>query len=268
MTLPETQPFLTPMALAAVVTMTTMAGTWWLARRIHNYGIVDAVWSFLFAPIAAAYATIGTGAPFRRALVAAMVALWSVRLGLHLIRRIKRDHPTEDRRYAALRSEWGRSADSRMLGFYQLQGILIIVLATPFLFPVFNPLTAIHPLEWSGIVVFLLGLAGESVSDSQLARFKRRRPEKNAVCESGLWHYSRHPNYFSEWLIWVGFAIFALPSPGGLIGLIAPLLMLHFLLNVTGIPMTEELAVVRKGGAYRKYQQTTSRFIPWLRKEQ
>lgn len=267
MTLTEFQPHMQLAGIATAMVLLAMGITWFVASALNNFGIVDAVWSFLFAPVAALYAVLGTGNFDRRVLVIGMVAFWSIRLGTHLTRRIYREHPKEDRRYAALRKEWGIRVNSRMLGFYLLQGLVIVVLSLPYLLPVFNSDSAIHPLELVGIGIFLTGLCGESLSDSQLARFKTENLAADAVCETGLWRHSRHPNYFFEWLIWIGFATFALPSPAGWLGLIAPALMLHFLLNITGIPMAEELAVARKGDAYRRYQQTTSRFIPWLRKE-
>lgn len=104
------------------------------------------------------------------------------------------------------------------------------------------------------------------LADRQLARFRADPANKGKVCQAGLWNYSRHPNYFFEWLVWVGYAVFALGSPWGWLGLIAPALMLHFLLNVTGIPMTEELSLKSKGDAYRAYQRTTSAFVPWFKK--
>lgn len=254
-------------AIATVMVLIALVITWLAALALKNFGIVDAVWSFLFAPVAALYASLGTGNTNRRLLVVGMVAIWSIRLGSYLTRRIQREHPKEDRRYAALRAEWGVRANSRMLAFYLLQGLVIIVLSLPYLLPVFNTDSAFHPLEYLGIGIFLTGLIGESLSDLQLARFKAAKHPSNAVCEVGLWRYSRHPNYFFEWMIWVGFATVALPSPAGWLGLIAPVLMFHFLVNVTGIPMAEELSVVRKGDAYRRYQHSTSRFIPWFRKE-
>jgi steroid 5-alpha reductase family enzyme len=84
------------------------------------------------------------------------------------------------------------------------------------------------------------------------------------VCNLGLWRYSRHPNYFFEFLIWVSFAIVALPVQYGYLGLISPLLILFFLFRVSGIPVTEEQALRSKGEAYRKYQRSTSAFIPWF----
>ena len=108
--------------------------------------------------------------------------------------------------------------------------------------------------------------ACEALADAQMKRFKAAPANRGQVCQVGLWRFSRHPNYFFEALIWVGFALFALGSPHGWIALSCPVLMLYFLLKVTGIPLTEEYAVKSKGAAYREYQRTTSAFIPWFHK--
>jgi steroid 5-alpha reductase family enzyme len=102
------------------------------------------------------------------------------------------------------------------------------------------------------------------VADSQLQSFKSNPANRSATCRVGLWRYSRHPNYFFEWLIWVAFAVFAMGSPYGYVAAFAPLLMLFFLFRVTGIPATEAQALRSKGDDYRQYQRTTSAFVPWF----
>jgi len=105
------------------------------------------------------------------------------------------------------------------------------------------------------------------VADAQLAKFKRIAANRGKVCRVGLWNYSRHPNYFFEWLVWVAWALFALPSPAGYVGLIGPVLMFYFLFRVTGIPATEAQALRSRGEEYRRYQETTSAFVPWFHKK-
>jgi steroid 5-alpha reductase family enzyme len=131
-----------------------------------------------------------------------------------------------------------------------------------------NPAAAIRPLEWLGLAIWIAGLAGESVADRQLARFKADAQNRGRVCEAGLWRYSRHPNYFFEWTIWVAYATFALASPPwGYAALAMPALMLHFLFNVTGVRATEAQALRSKGEAYREYQRRTSAFVPLPRRD-
>jgi steroid 5-alpha reductase family enzyme len=152
----------------------------------------------------------------------------------------------------------------RFLLFFEFQALLCLVLAAPFYLAASNPAPEITGLEYAGIAIWLAAIAGESIADRQLAAFKRDPANKGKTCRIGLWNYSRHPNYFFEWLIWVAFALFALDSPNGWAGLISPALILYFLFKVTGIPATEAQALRSRGEDYRRYQQTTSAFVPWF----
>ena len=140
------------------------------------------------------------------------------------------------------------------------------MLAAPLLAACLNPAPAIHPLEWAGLVLWAVTLAGEAVADRQLEVFRRDPASRGRTCRSGLWRYSRHPNYFFEWLVWVAYFVFALASPWGWATVYCPALMLYFLFRVTGIPATEEQAVRSRGDDYRDYQRTTSAFVPWFPK--
>jgi steroid 5-alpha reductase family enzyme len=141
-----------------------------------------------------------------------------------------------------------------------------VVLAIPFLAAARNPDPTLTALEWAAVALWALAMAGEATADAQLSKFKSDPANKGHTCQVGLWRYSRHPNYFFEWLIWVAFAMFALESSGGYWGLISPALILYFVLRVTGIPATEAQALRTRGAEYRLYQQTTSAFVPWFRK--
>jgi cyclopropane-fatty-acyl-phospholipid synthase len=246
------------LAVAAVMTMLWLLG---IARR--NFSYVDLGWSANFTLLATLYAVLADGDPLRRALIAAMFALWSLRLAWHLARRILGE--PEEGRYVDLRQRWsaGGHLHLKFLAFFQLQAALNVLLSVPLLIACLNRAPALHPLEYLGAAVWLLGLLGESAADRQLAAFKRVPANQGKVCDVGWWRYSRHPNYFFEWTIWVGFALFALASPYGWVALLAPALMLHFLLNVTGVKATEAQAARSRGAAYRHYQRTTSAFIPW-----
>lgn len=241
--------------------------TFLVARRLDNYGIVDAVWALLFTPVVLWYALAFEERGVREVILVLMTALWSLRLGVHLAFRIAAAHPEEDWRYRQLRDEWGERFNGRMFGFYQVQGILALVLTTPWLLAAADPRGGLGWWELAGVVLFGLAIGGEALADWQLRRFKRGGPSRGEVCRLGLWRFSRHPNYFFEWLIWVGFAVYALGSPFGWLGLISPALMLWLLLKVTGIPPTEEQAVKSKGEGYRAYQRTTPAFFPWFPRE-
>lgn len=258
--------FLVPLAWAALGVAVLMALVWAVCLRLDNLGIVDAAWSAGFLPVAVGFALTAHGAPVRRWVVAGMASVWSARLAVHLALRVAAHHPEEDSRYARLRAEWGRRWKRGAFWFFQLQGILLAGLSGVFLVPCLDPRDGLGATECLGVVVWAAAIAGEAIADWQLARFKADPANRGRVCQGGLWRYSRHPNYFFEWLVWVGYFAFAAASPGGGYTMICPLLMLFFLLRVTGIPLTEKLALERKGAAYREYQRTTSPFIPWFRR--
>ena len=109
-------------------------------------------------------------------------------------------------------------------------------------------------------------MLGETIADAQLAAFKKNPENNGKVCDKGLWGYSRHPNYFFQWLMWMSYFVFALASPYGYLAIISPAIILYLILKVTGIPMTEEQSIRSKGEAYIKYQQRVSAFVPWFKK--
>lgn len=260
-------PLLLGLGLLAVVLV--MSALWLLGLRRRNFSYVDIGWSANFALLALLYAALADGAPARRWLIAGMYAFWGLRLALHLAQRILGE--PEEGRYVQLRRDWGgageRAMNLKFYGFFQLQAGLNLLLSLPLLIACLNPAPALHPLEWLGLAIWCGGLLGETLADAQLARFKADPANRGRVCDVGLWRYSRHPNYFFEWTIWIAYASFALASPPwGYVGLLMPVLMLHFLLNVTGIKATEEQALRSRGEAYREYQRTTSAFVPWFPK--
>jgi steroid 5-alpha reductase family enzyme len=234
------------------------------ARCVNNYGIVDFAWSYAFSLVGFGYAFFATGWEIRRALLAAMVVTWSLRLGTHILIRVIKHHPEEDTRYQQLRLDWKKHLTAMMLGFFQLQGVSIVLLSIPFLIICFDPDGSLSWNEYLGALLWLTAITGESIADRQLARFKAKPANKGGVCDVGLWRYSRHPNYFFEWLIWVSYFIFGVTSPWGWVGIVSPLCILYLLLRVTGIPMTEKQSIRSRGDLYRRYQERTSAFIPWF----
>jgi steroid 5-alpha reductase family enzyme len=239
---------------------------WLAALRLKNLGIVDIAWSFGFLPIAIFFAATADGDVVRRLIIAGMAALWSLRLGTHVGVRVISHHPQEDVRYGKLRADWGANLKKKTFWFFQFQAAILAALSTVFLVPCLNKKAEITSLEWVGVAIWAIALAGESLADHQLKQFRANSANQGQICQRGLWNYSRHPNYFFEWLVWAGFFVFAYGSPGGCFTVLCPGLMLFFLLRVTGIPLTEELSVRSKGDAYRDYQRTTSAFVPWFKK--
>jgi steroid 5-alpha reductase family enzyme len=250
--------------IGAVVIFALFLGTWLLSRRLNNYSFVDIMWSYSFAVLAGLEALLSSGYILRRVLMFAMAALWSFRLGTHLLRRIASHHPHEDVRYQVLRAKWKDHLGSHFFLFFQAQGVMALLMFLPFLIAMRNPAPQMTAVEWTGLAMWLIGVSGESIADAQMRRFKANPASKGKVCEAGLWHYSRHPNYFFESVIWWGFWLFACGSPWGWTTLYAPLMMLYFLLCVTGIPLTEKCSLESKGDLYRDYQRRTSAFVPWF----
>lgn len=258
---------MTPLPLVTIGALTVcllMTALWLLGIRNRNFSYADIGWSANFALLAPIYATLGGGWPARKWVIAAMFALWSLRLASHLAKRIVGE--PEEGRYVELRQRWAGNLHAMFFGFFQLQALLNVVLALPMLIACLNPEPRLHLLEVVGVAIWLMGLIGESIADGQLAAFKRDAANRGKVCDAGLWRYSRHPNYFFEWTIWIGYAVFALASPWGWLALATPALMLHFLINVTGVKATEEQALRSKGELYRQYQQRTSMFVPLPRR--
>jgi steroid 5-alpha reductase family enzyme len=250
------------LALIAVA----MAAVWVLAVRIRNAGIVDVAWSANFTLLALLYAAIGPGQALRRALIASMSVVWSARLAIHLYVRVGGHHPVEDGRYQQLRKDWAPHADRRFFWFFQAQGLLNVILSLPTLVASANAAPTLSPLEWAAAALWAVAVFGESLADRQLDRFRKDPAHRGRTCQAGLWRYSRHPNYFFEWLVWVAYFLFALASPFGWVTVYCPLLMLYFLLRITGIPATEAQALKSRGDEYREYQRTTSPFVPWFRR--
>ena len=256
-----------PLWLLVVSALTLIAffvGTWRLSVRHDNYSFVDATWALSFAGVAILFTAGGDGWLSRRVIIATLVAAWSLRLGTYLWRRIANHHPEEDPRYAILRERWqGAGLARTFLGFFLGQALLVWLLMLPVYFICRNAEVGFKLVEIAGFVLWFIGLSGEAISDHQLKKYKSKHASQpNSLCNEGLWKYSRHPNYFFQSLLWWGLFLCALPVSGGWIAILAPLAMLYFLLRVTGIPLTEELAIKKRGELYREYQRTTSAFVP------
>lgn len=253
-------------AIAAVSLGLLFAGTYALARRMDNYGVVDIAWSYAFGALALFYSATLPGWTPRRWTLAALVLIWSGRLGTHLYARVMSHHPEEDRRYGELRTRWSADFPGKMFIFFQQQAASVLILGLPFFLITRNPAPAFHPLEYAGAALWLLSLLGEALADAQLAAFKRDPSGKGRVCDRGLWSVSRHPNYFFESCIWIGFFVIACASPWGWTSVIAPAGITYLVLRVTGVPMAEAQSLRSRGDAYRAYQRRVSVFVPWFPK--
>lgn len=250
-------------ALSAVMTL-----AWLVEQRTGNSGWIDTVWTFGLGAVGIVAALTPTssmtGLTARQQIVAALLGIWSLRLGAHIARRtagIK-----DDPRYAKLRKDWGAAqARWQMWLLLQKQALVSIPMAMAVFVAAHNPL----PLRFQdsvAIVVLLIGIGGEMLSDRQLRRFASKPGNKGKICDSGLWAWSRHPNYFFEWYGWLAYPLFAVDFSGaypwGWIAVAAPLCMYWLLVHVSGIPPLEEHMLKTRGDKFRAYQRRTSAFFP------
>lgn len=247
--------------------MAVVMGLLWLWQRAtDNAGVVDVGWTGGVGVAILAIAWVGEAPVPRRVLIGGLAAVWSVRLCLYIWR--DRIHgKAEDARYTSLRSKWGDKAAGLFLLFFQMQAVLVPVFALPAAVAANHNLSPLGWFDALGVGLFLLSIGGESLADRQLMQFRNRSEHAGATCRAGLWRYSRHPNYFFEWLHWWAYPCFAAGAAGWPLTLIGPALMLFFLFKVTGIPATEARALASRGEDYRAYQRTTSVFIPWFPKK-
>jgi steroid 5-alpha reductase family enzyme len=233
---------------------------WLWHLRLRNAGVVDVGWTVAIGLQAVTAAVLGPGDPTRRLIVGVVGGLWSLRLASHLAVRVASE--PEDARYAEIRARWGGNLMLKFLAFFLFQGVLATALAMPFFIAAADPSPALHPFLWAGVVLAVISVLGEGVADAQLRGFKANAANRGQVCRVGLWGWSRHPNYFFDWLVWCAFVLLALGSPWGWATVGSPLLMLYFLLRVTGIPATEAHSLRSRGEAYARYQREVSAFVP------
>ncbi len=243
-----------------------MVFVWLWAYKIKNAGVVDIFWSYNFPVIALILFFLANGFETRKLLICSMVFIAGLRLGTYLLIRVTKHLDDEEGRYKKIREEWAPKPDRKFFWFFQMQAASNVFLAIPFFIITANTNPELSALEYAGTALWIIGLLGESIADNQMKIFKKDPANKGKVCNIGLWNYSRHPNYFFEWLMWLAYFIFALASPYGYLAVISPLVILYLLLKVTGIPLTEEQSIRTRGDLYRQYQKTTSAFVPWFKK--
>jgi steroid 5-alpha reductase family enzyme len=245
--------------LALGVVMTAL---WLLSLPLRNASIVDIAWGPLFAVQALVYlAATPDGFAGRRVLITALVAVWAVRLALHVASR-NIGHG-EDSRYVAWRraagpSWWWRS----YLRVFVLQGLLAWVIGLPLYAAQAGGSQHWTPLDAIGAMVWAIGFIFEAVGDWQLRHFIANPANRGRTMRSGLWSLSRHPNYFGDATQWWGFWLIALAA-GGWWSVFAPAIMTFLLVRVSGVGLLEQTIVQRRPD-YADYMATTSAFIPWI----
>ena len=239
-----------------------MLALWAVHQLIRNASVADVGFCIGLIAVVLWYARQAAGETERKLLAVLMVCLYAGRLGGYLLfnRVVGKE---EDARYRELRRAWGALEGVKMFGYFQLQAAAVTAFSLPVLVVMQNPRPPFGLLELAGVLVWMGAVGGEALADWQLSRFRAQPWNHDRVCREGLWYYSRHPNYFFEWLHWWGYVVMALGAPGWPLTLIGPVGMGWTLLAVTGIPWAERQALKTRGEEYREYQQTTNAFVPW-----
>ncbi|WP_426690572.1 DUF1295 domain-containing protein [Rhodanobacter ginsengiterrae] len=235
---------------------------WQWQRKRSNAGIVDALWAAGVGGSAVLLALTGSGTPWTRLALALLGGTWGARLAVHLWRRVCGE--PEDGRYQNLRAHW-HGSQWKFFAFFQFQAVLIVLFALPFVAVARNP----HLSGWwllAAAAIWLFSVIGEAIADAQLAGFRHSPANKGRTCREGLWRYSRHPNYFFEWLHWFAYVCLAVGSPLAWLAWSGPLVMYVFLRWISGVPYTEAQALRNRGDDYRDYQRSTPMLIPWFPK--
>ena len=243
-----------------------MVLVWITSRLVNNSGIVDIAWALGFVLIPILYVVYSHSDTPRQWTIACMVAIWGLRLTWHLVLRFKHSYPKEDPRYSALKIKMGNYAEAKMLLIFLWQGTILTLLTAPLAVAIVDERANFSPFQIAAIIIWLVALYGESLADSQLTQFISNPDNKGQTCQIGLWRYSCHPNYFFEWLGSVAFFFYALDSPYGIWTIVCPMLLLHLLLNVSGVKPSEEHSLQSRSD-YEKYKKSTSPFVPWFRKK-
>lgn len=261
----EADPFsivLTAYLVMAVV----MVGLWVLQRRVRNASIAEVGWCMGLMLVVLWYTTQVDVGIERIILTAMLVVFYAGRLGRYILfsRVIGKE---EDPRYRRLREQWGASEPVNMFLYFQLQAVAVAVFSIPFLVVLWNPRPPTAVVELLGLLIWGVAIAGESRADRQLAYFRADPQNQGRVCREGLWRYSRHPNYFFEWLHWCSYVVMTMGASGWIFTLIGPIGMGWALLKLTGIPPAEAQALASRGEEYRDYQRTTNAFFPWSPKK-
>lgn len=237
-----------------------MSGCFVLALAVKRNDIADIIWGLAFI-VAVVTALFTSDEVTRRSFLAStLVFIWGGRLSIRiLLRNLKK---SEDFRYKEWREQWGDKFLIRtFLQVFMLQGVLALVVVSPVLMIIAAPATRLAPLDYIGVAVWVIGFFFETVGDYQLDVFKRRPSAKGKIMKTGLWRYSRHPNYFGEVTMWWGLYLIALSVPYGFLSFIGPLTITTLILKVSGIPMLEKK--YKENAAFQEYAKKTNAFFPW-----
>jgi steroid 5-alpha reductase family enzyme len=250
--------------VAAGAVFAYMTAVFLAALVKKNNSIVDVAWGPGFILVALVTLFLEPGVLARQVLVGGLVAVWGLRLAVHIF--LRNWGRGEDFRYAKWRREWGRWFVPRsFLQVFMLQGVFMLMISSPILLVNRSTERGLTLFDALGSVVWLVGFFFEAVGDYQLKKFKEKPESRGKIMMSGLWMYTRHPNYFGEAALWWGIWLLALSVPGGWAGIISPLTIGFLLLKVSGVTMLEKKYAGNE--EFAAYARRTSSFFPLLPKK-
>jgi len=254
---------MTDLVLTTVLVLSgCLVSLWLLSLALKDSSVIDYFWGFGFIIIVLLGFGLGSGFIDRRSLITLLVVIWGVRLSTYLLRRNL--GKGEDYRYQAFRAAAG--ANYWWTSFFKvfaLQGLIMVAIATPLWAALTSPNPAtLTVLDLAGVVLWCIGMIFETIGDAQLAAFRRDPANKGKVLRTGLWRYTRHPNYFGEAVLWWGYGLIGLAAAGGWWTIYAPAVMTLLLIKVSGVSLLEQSLIHRKPG-YAEYVRSTNAFVPW-----
>ncbi len=251
-------------AIVIGVPFVILSAIWWYHEQTKKSGWIDVAWTVAVGTAGAWGAVAGHGEaiPERAWLYGAMAAAWGIRLAIHLAARTLK-HP-DDPRYAKMRHVWGKSAPVRMYGMLMVQAFAAAILALAITVAAHASDGPVQPVDMAAVALFAVAWIGETLADAQMRAFRADPGNKGKIMQSGLWAWSRHPNYFFEWLSWCAFAVGAFAgSPLAIVAALpAPVLMFHLLHNVSGVPMLEKYLRSTRGSEFDSYTRRVAKFFP------
>jgi steroid 5-alpha reductase family enzyme len=254
------------LAVIAVALSVIMSGAWLIRERTGNSGWVDTTWTVGLGLVGIGAALLLPPHNFapREMVVAVLTALWAARLVVHIAARSAKI--SDDPRYAKLAVDWGEAAPRRMFVFLQQQAFGSVPLALAIYLAAKNPAPAMRIQDYIGIAILLVAVIGEALADGQLRRFQADPANRGRILDTGLWAWSRHPNYFFQWFGWLAWPVIAIDPSGGYpygwLALIGPAVMYWVLRYATGVPHLEAHMLRTRGAAFTEYQRRTSLFFP------
>ncbi|MFN3939495.1 MAG: DUF1295 domain-containing protein [Chitinophagales bacterium] len=243
----------------ALIILIIMTITWFISLLIGEMSIVDVGWGLGFILITLLHVFRLENVTTVQLIMTAVITLWGLRLATYIF--IRNKGKGEDPRYKAWRNDWGKN--TWWISYFKvflLQGVLMLLIALPIQAVMWSSGNTLSMLQVAGIAIWTVGFLFETIGDWQLYRFKSKAENKGKVMQSGLWRYTRHPNYFGESLVWWGVFFISIGSGNIWLSLISPVLLTFMLLKVSGVSMLE--ARYAGNDAYSVYKRTTSAFLP------